>query len=735
MCIRDRTVDNSRSTVGMTIRVRIRINKAKAYDKTTYIGPGESKTLTLLSGIPSATYKLRFIIKDDLSGQKTKGGVKKVLDCVDDPSPTTTTTLPGPPTINPSVSNTRNECSGGAKLTHFHMANSESSNANAYFLAEYSLDGGESWSTLVSNQSVAPGSSEMASVNVPSGQNVRWRYKTSTTSNSFSGGWKRWGPDFTVDCPTTTTTDPTTNTTIDPSTTTTLPDGTTTTTLPGSSTTTTTVPGPIDPEILLPDPDPEEVCNPTSFQELLECIVDPTDPDPTDPLVDDFCEDMILEEGDICEAPLTDEDGNDFLEWDDGDEDIYFTDGSYNVTYIYREDSISLAATGINLDYIVLSGSVFLVGGVILFTSSRKRKLMESEISLEDIYKHAFKLKTKIEKLIQEKVEISIDINKFAPYAKSFTTYQSEIQALDSELQYTLVAIENIKSICKEENTELTKEILEERLGLISNNFQIIYSGNELDAKIAEKKVFSPKKDTKKIKRKFFDRKKLKRPALGFAVLSIITGMGLGIYATQQMFLSNVQQDNAQAYLEQIYLGEEINDVNSSAIFSNPLRFFQSDNPVFETLQDFTVIDQSAKIEEFQPEIFGILEIPDINVNQYVVSGTDELSLQFGPGHYLGTKLPGSGGNVGIAGHRTTYGAPFSRLDLVEVGDQIYLTFGSNKYHYIVDDIEIVDAITGDYVLFNRGDDRLTLTTCHPRYSARQRLVVSGILTRIESGN
>ena len=70
-------------------------------------------------------------------------------------------------------------------------------------------------------------------------------------------------------------------------------------------------------------------------------------------------------------------------------------------------------------------------------------------------------------------------------------------------LQYTLVAIENIKSICEEENTELTKEILEERLGLISNNFQIIYSGNELDAKIAEKKVFSPKKDTKKLRENF----------------------------------------------------------------------------------------------------------------------------------------------------------------------------------------------------------------------------------------
>ena len=56
--------------------------------------------------------------------------------------------------------------------------------------------------------------------------------------------------------------------------------------------------------------------------------------------------------------------------------------------------------------------------------------------------------------------------------------------------------------------------------------------------------------------------------------------------------------------------------------------------------------------------------------------GTDEISLQYGPGHYMQTNLPGSGGNVGIAGHRTTYGAPFTRLDLLEVGDTIFLNFG-----------------------------------------------------------
>ena len=157
--------------------------------------------------------------------------------------------------------------------------------------------------------------------------------------------------------------------------------------------------------------------------------------------------------------------------------------------------------------------------------------------------------------------------------------------------------------------------------------------------------------------------------------------MGFGIYATQQMFLSNVQQDNAQAYLEKIYLGEDIEQTRPE-ILTNPLRLFQNDNPVFETLQDYIVIDQIEKIEEYQPTIFGKLEIPNINVNQFVVSGTDELSLQFGPGHYIGTKVPGSGGNVGIAGHRTTYGAPFSRLDQVSIGDEIYLTVGLNKYYY-----------------------------------------------------
>ena len=91
--------------------------------------------------------------------------------------------------------------------------------------------------------------------------------------------------------------------------------------------------------------------------------------------------------------------------------------------------------------------------------------------------------------------------------------------------------------------------------------------------------------------------------------------------------------------------------------------------------------------------------------------------------------------NVGIAGHRTTYGAPFRDLDDVNLGDAIQLTIDSSKFHYIVDQIDIVEAIGGEYVLYDRGDDRLTLTTCHPKYSASQRLIVSAILVKIESVN
>ena len=72
-------------------------------------------------------------------------------------------------------------------------------------------------------------------------------------------------------------------------------------------------------------------------------------------------------------------------------------------------------------------------------------------------------------------------------------------------------------------------------------------------------------------------------------------------------------------------------------------------------------------------------------------------------------------------------------MNKVNIGDEINLTFGANRYRYIVDQIHVVPARGGEYLLYNSGVDRLTLTTCHPRYSGKERLVVSGILRKIES--
>ena len=157
---------------------------------------------------------------------------------------------------------------------------------------------------------------------------------------------------------------------------------------------------------------------------------------------------------------------------------------------------------------------------------------------------------------------------------------------MNSELNYTLVAVDNIKTICQDDGQDVTQEILEERLSLITKNFEIVYTGSDLVVEAKTIKTEVPKQETKKIKRKFFERKQLRRPALGLAVASIFVGMGFGIYATQQMYLSDIQQDNAQEYLERIYLGEDIDPLEQPENILNPLNIFQSDIPVFDMLQE-----------------------------------------------------------------------------------------------------------------------------------------------------
>ncbi len=122
------------------------------------------------------------------------------------------------------------------------------------------------------------------------------------------------------------------------------------------------------------------------------------------------------------------------------------------------------------------------------------------------------------------------------------------------------------------------------------------------------------------------------------------------------------------------------------------------------------------------------LVIPKIGVDKYVVEGVEEADLVNGPGHYPTTVLPGQNGNAAIAGHRTTYGAPFFRINELKPGDVIDLTArGGQRFRYQVSGSQVVspDDVA---VLAPTPDARLTLTTCNPVYSATSRLIVTAAL-------
>lgn len=126
-------------------------------------------------------------------------------------------------------------------------------------------------------------------------------------------------------------------------------------------------------------------------------------------------------------------------------------------------------------------------------------------------------------------------------------------------------------------------------------------------------------------------------------------------------------------------------------------------------------------------DAIAIIKIPKISVEKAVVEGVGVPELKKGPGHYPKTPLPGQPGNSAIAGHRTTYGAPFYRLDEMVNGDKIFVTTRQGRFEYRVTEKKVVLPKAVE-VLDNTEDNRLTLTTCEPRFSAAKRLIIVAAL-------
>jgi sortase A len=195
-------------------------------------------------------------------------------------------------------------------------------------------------------------------------------------------------------------------------------------------------------------------------------------------------------------------------------------------------------------------------------------------------------------------------------------------------------------------------------------------------------------------------------------------GVLLLLFSAYQVWGTSFQESRTQASLR-----HQLQQESNSAQISHAL----AEASALDTLPTGPPVTAPRTADPPEGEPIGDIRIPVIGVNQVVVEGTNTADLRKGPGHYTGTPLPGQGGNVSIAGHRTTYGHPFYNLDSVKVGDPIVLTTLQGVFVYDATKSFVV-APSDTSVIKNVFADILTLTTCNPRFSASTRLILQAKL-------
>ena len=167
-----------------------------------------------------------------------------------------------------------------------------------------------------------------------------------------------------------------------------------------------------------------------------------------------------------------------------------------------------------------------------------------------------------------------------------------------------------------------------------------------------------------------------------------------------------------------------LSDAGVTLLWQEPVSWFLADRQQGQLEEAFA--NPPKRVLERKPlpgDSIGRIELPTLDREYFIVEGTETDDLRKGPGHYRDTPLPGERGTVAIAGHRTTYGAPFRTIDQLDRGDRIELEMPYGRFVYRVEKSRIVEP-TDLWVKRRVGYDRLILTACHPLYSAAQRIVV-----------
>jgi sortase A len=200
----------------------------------------------------------------------------------------------------------------------------------------------------------------------------------------------------------------------------------------------------------------------------------------------------------------------------------------------------------------------------------------------------------------------------------------------------------------------------------------------------------------------------------------ILIGAGILVllFTAYQIWGTSIQESHTQNALRSTLISETNNQ---------EIRHALAEAAAIDKLPTGPPVAAPRTAAPSEGEPVGDIRIPRIGVNQVVVEGTNTPDLRKGPGHYIGTPLPGQNGNASIAGHRTTYGHPFYNLDGVKVGDPIVLTTLQGIFVYDATKSFVVSP-SDTSVIRNAFANLLTLTTCNPRFSASTRLIVQAKL-------
>lgn len=221
----------------------------------------------------------------------------------------------------------------------------------------------------------------------------------------------------------------------------------------------------------------------------------------------------------------------------------------------------------------------------------------------------------------------------------------------------------------------------------------------------------------------------MRRTIAGIGRTLVTLGLLILLFVVYQLWGTGIWTARAQEQLE----GD----------FTEAQQQYEKDNPVIKAPTGEPAKPLTRKAPPIPPigDWAGRIQIPAIGVDYIFVEGTDRDELKKGPGHYPATPFPGTIGNAAIAGHRTTYGAPFGNVDKIKVGDEIVVETVAGKFTYKVyapeatapETAHLIVGKRDTWVVDNTKGPELTLTSCHPKGSAEQRIVIKAKLVANKS--